>query len=105
MPRFRLHRLVDFEFWEAAAWYKERSPLAAENFADSFEAALAAIERSPTAHPPWQRPFRRLRLKRFPYLVLFHADRRSVSVLALAHERREPRRVLRDLTRRQKEFL
>ena len=104
MPRVRIHRLVDLEFWETLAWYAGLSPLAADNFAMCFDAALEKIRRRPTAHAPWRVPFRRIRLKRFPNLLIFHADQRAISVLALVHERREPGRTFTDLARRQKDF-
>ncbi len=104
MPRFRVHHLVDFEYREVRAWYARLSPLAAENFADCFDAALERVRRHPTSHPPWQAHFRRIRLARFPYLLLFHADRRVISVLALVHERREPTRTFTVLDLRKKTF-
>lgn len=105
MLRVRIHRLVDFEFREIRAWYAGLSPLAAENFADCFDEALARLRKHPTAHAPWRIIFRRVRLKRFPYLLLFHADRRTISILAVVHERRKPRQTFTDVARRQNEFL
>jgi hypothetical protein len=103
MPRFRIHRLMESEFDEAHSWYADLSPLAAENFQICFDEALARVRLHPTAHAPWRVLFRRAKLKRFPYLLLFHADRRMVSVLALVHERREPNRTLESLARRKQE--
>ena len=104
MPRIRIHRLVEFEYQEVRAWYAGLSPLAADNFALCFEAALDRVHRHPTAHAPWRASFRRIRLVRFPYLLIFYADRSAISILALVHERREPSRTFTDLARRQKEF-
>jgi plasmid stabilization system protein ParE len=104
MPRFRIHRLVEGEFDEAHGWYSALSPLAAENFVLCFDEALARVRLHPTAHAPWRVLFRRAKLERFPYLLLFHADRQMVSVLALVHERREPNRTLESMARRQREF-
>ena len=100
MPRFRVHQPVAYEFREVLAWYAGMSPLAAENFVWSFDVALKRVQRHPTAHAPWKPPFRRIRLVRFPYLLLFHADRRATSVLALVHERREPGPTFSNLARR-----
>ncbi len=104
MPRFRIHHLVDFEFGEVWAWYAGLSPLAAENFVVCFHAALERVQRHPTAHTPWRPPFRRIRLARFPYLLLYHTDRRTTSVLALVHERREPARAFTTVIKRRKVF-
>jgi len=104
MPVLRVHRLVAFEFLQVRAWYAGLSPLAAENFVRSFDAALARVQRHPTAHAPWLPPFRRIRLVRFPYLLIFHTDRRQTSVLALVHKRREPGKTFATLARRNQEF-
>jgi hypothetical protein len=100
MPRFRVHYLVAFELNEARAWYAGRSAIVAENFLAQFAAVLARIARDPTAHAPWRAIFRRVRLARFPYLVIFHTNRRWTSVLALVHQRREPGRIFGTLTGR-----
>jgi hypothetical protein len=104
MPRFRVHYRVADEFGAVLAWYAGLSPLAAENFVVCFQVALTKIERHPTAQAPWRPPFRRTRLTRFPYLLVFHADRRMTSVLALVHERREPQRTFEAIARRRAEF-
>jgi hypothetical protein len=46
---------------------------------------------------------RRIRLVRFPYLLLFPADRRTTSILALVHERREPEPTFADLAKRKRD--
>ena len=51
MPGFRVHHLVELEFAEARGWYAERSPVAGENFAVRFDAALDRIERIPRHTP------------------------------------------------------
>ncbi|MEO6992442.1 MAG: hypothetical protein ABI273_02325 [Lacunisphaera sp.] len=104
MPRLRLHQLVASEFEEGLAWYADLSPLAAENFTACFYLALAKMEKHPNAQASWRPPFRRIRLPRFPYLLIFHTDQRMTSVLALVHERREPRRTLATLIQRRKQF-
>ncbi len=104
MPRFRLHHLVVGEFEEVLAWYADLSPLAADNFILCFESGLKKVRLNPTAQAPWRPPFRRVRLARFPYLLIFHSDQRITSVLALVHERREPQRTFVTLVKRQVEF-
>ena len=104
MPRVRVHRLVATEFWEVLAWYASLSPLVADHFADCFDAAMDRVTQRPTTHAPWQSAFRRVRLKRFPYLLIFNVDHRAISILALVHEKREPKRMLADMRFRQAEF-
>lgn len=104
MPQFRIHYAVEFEFREVRAWYAGHSPWAAENFIHAFHAALEKVRLRPTAHAPWRRVFRRVRLVRFPYLVIFHADDQSTSVLALVHKRQEPEPKKAMLSQRLGEF-
>jgi len=104
MPRFRIHHQVADEFTATLAWYAGLSPLAADNFILCFENSLNKARLHPTAQAPWRPPFRRVRLARFPYLLLLHTDRQITSVLALVHERREPQRIFGTLAKRQAEF-
>ncbi len=104
MPRFRVHDRVVDEFGAVLAWYAGLSPLAADNFILCFEGGLNKVRHHPTAQSPWRPPFRRVRLVRFPYLLLFHTDQQITSVLALVHERREPLRTFATLARRQVDF-
>jgi toxin ParE1/3/4 len=104
VPRVRIHRLVAMEFEEVLAWYAGLSPVAADHFITGFDAALEKIQRHPATYAPWQRLFRRIRLRRFPYLLIYHAAPRVSSVLALVHERREPGPVLADIVCRQDEW-
>jgi toxin ParE1/3/4 len=104
MPRFRIHHLVESEFQTVQEWYAGQSPLAAENFIVSFHSALMKIRSHPTAHAPWRPPYRRIRLARYPYLILFHLSRSTTSVLALVHEKRNPKRTLASLSKRSDNF-
>ncbi len=100
MRQFQIHHVVEFEFREVCAWYAGHSPWAAENFVHAFHAALDKARLRPTAHTPWRRIFRRVRLVRYPYLVIFHTDARMTSVLALVHQRQEPDRTRAVMSRR-----
>lgn len=92
MPRLRIHYLVGPEIETARLWYEGLSPFAAERFVESFYSALVRVQRHPTAHAPWRPPYRRIRLVRFPYLIIYHTDRQQTSILLLAHQRFEPAR-------------
>lgn len=104
MPQFRIHHAVEFEFREVRAWYAELSPWAAENFIHALHAAMDKVRLRPTAHAPWRGVFRRVRLVRYPYLVIFHTDAKMTSVLALVHRRQEPARAQAVMSRRLGEF-
>ncbi|MES2696092.1 MAG: type II toxin-antitoxin system RelE/ParE family toxin [Verrucomicrobiota bacterium] len=101
MPQVRVHPLVESELAEVRSWYSERSTRAMENFNVRFNRTLGRIAERPTAHAPWRKTiFRRARIPHYPYLLLFHASSRITSVLALAHQRRDPGTVLTTIRRR-----
>lgn len=104
MPPFRIHQSVEFDFRVVRAWYAGHSPWAAENFVYAFHVALDKARLRPTPHAPWRQIFRRVRLVRYPYLLIFHADTKMTSVLALVHKRREPARTRAVMSRRLGEF-
>jgi hypothetical protein len=94
MPSLRLHERVAEEFITARAWYPERSPLAAENFTQRFEAAKTRVRLRPGSQTPSRAEFRRARLLQFPSLLIFHFALRQISVLALVHANRDANRIL-----------
>ncbi len=89
MLTLRIHHQVLPEFHTVRAWYDARSPLAAAQFSRRFDAAISRIAARPNAHPRWRALFRRARVVRFPYLLLFQISRSVISVLARVHQRRE----------------
>jgi len=74
----------------AAAWYRNRSPRAAEIFLSELEKAIEAVSAAPDRWPPFAQGCRRFPLLRFPYLVIYREKARSIEVLAVAHGRRRP---------------
>jgi len=104
MSRLRIHRLVAAEYAEVRVWYAAIGQLVEDNFVDAFRVALGKVERHPTAHALWRPPFRRVRLTRYPYLVVYYTHRQMTSILALVHERREPVRTYAMLAKRTGDF-
>ena len=76
---------------EAAAWYRERSIRAAEDFLLAVGAALARIEALPTAQAviDVDTGARRALLRKFPHRVLYLIDREQLVVFAIMHHRRD----------------
>lgn len=76
---------------EAAAWYRQRSVRAAEEFLRAITVALARIAANPTAYPIIDSPTgtRRTLLKRYPHRVLYLMDGESLVVFAVTHRRRD----------------
>jgi len=78
------------EFEEAALWYEDRRRgLAAEFKAEVDRAVMLAAE-TPQRFALIYRQARCVRVRRFPYSVLFVAESARIVVLAVFHVRRDP---------------
>ena len=75
---------------EAAAWYAERDPRVAARFTEELEAALNRISDAPHRWPVHLLGTQRVRLTRFPYLVVYREDETRILVVAVAHTKRKP---------------
>ena len=62
----------------AAAWYRAQSGQALEGFRRELRSALQRIARSPTVYQPYLRDTRWCRLRRYPYLIIFRENTRSM---------------------------
>lgn len=75
---------------EAAAWYAERDPRVAAAFVAELEEALERIAEAPGRWPAHLHGTQRVRLTRFPYLVVYRDEPQRVLVVAVAHTKRRP---------------
>ena len=72
----------------AANWYLNIDPDLALRFLGEIKTTLLRITRMPYAFPVRRPPFRRTRLKRYPYLIYYFVEINVVNVEAIFHERR-----------------
>lgn len=87
------HPAVQRDFNDAIAHYAaEGGQHLADRFETEFRTCLTAIKSGPTRFPPYQGStvFRRVRLKHFPYLIVYRDAPASIRVTLLKHERRHP---------------
>jgi plasmid stabilization system protein ParE len=89
--------LAEADIEEAHAWYAARSPRVAARFLDTLAVILAEVQRRPESFPSVYKSMRRALMPRFPFGIYFHAGAERVSVLAVVHSRRHPRRWSRRL--------
>lgn len=80
------------ELEEAHRWYAERSPAAAEGFADEVVWALGEIEDGPGRWPVEGHWTRRFPLRRYPFKQVYRwrPDDDAVELVAVAHGKRRP---------------
>ena len=88
--RVHLLAVASEELAESLAWYRQRSPRAAETFWLRFQEAKRSIVLFPDAAPSIQGRARRFILSGFPYDLIYSVRPDEVIVLALAHHSRRP---------------
>ena len=92
MPRVVLRSAAEAEVADAVGWYAERSRDIAARFLLALDEALALVADNPAAFPMVRPPLRRCLLSHFPYAVYYRVYSEYVSVVAVVHGRRHPRR-------------
>ena len=91
-PRLFIRQQARADLVEAFRWYEARSVGLGREFLRAAREALVAVERDPAQFPVAIDDIRKLRLRRFPYVVYYVVLPRHVSVIAVMHGRRHPRR-------------
>jgi len=91
--RLDYHPAVKADFNQAVDYYEAAGAHLADRFEAEFYRAIAAIKSAPRRFPFYLRSttFRRVRLKSFPFVVLFRERVGGVRVFVLKHEKRHPR--------------
>ena len=88
---FQFHPAAEAEHLEAVAYYESRQAGLGASYLAEFEAAMRQVCAAPGRYPVERQPdIRRIRLKRFPFMVLYREMGGVVQVLAVAHYRRRP---------------
>jgi plasmid stabilization system protein ParE len=88
------HPAVQRDFSEALDYYEAEGGVnLANRFEAEFRTCIAAVKAGPTCFPFYRRDerFRRIRLRSFPFLVVYRAGTKVIRVILLKHERRHPR--------------
>lgn len=91
-PRLFVRRAARADIAEAFRWYEARSTGLGHEFLRAVRVAFAAIERAPEQYLVAVDDIRKVGLRRFPYVVYYLVLRRRISVIAVMHGRRHPRR-------------
>ena len=79
------------ELLEAAQWYLlDGGPVIAEQFEWAVEHALRLLQFMPQLGRPTYPGVRTWALKQFPYTLVYRVTGELISVIAVAHQSREP---------------
>lgn len=81
---------AEAEIREAFLWYFERSAIAADAFRTEIIAAIDTLGTHPTRWPADEEGVRYYVLTHFPYTVHYLLESQTVTILAVAHQRRKP---------------
>jgi plasmid stabilization system protein ParE len=86
----RIHPDALAEMEATVEWYRARSHRAAADFLFALRFAMNQISTDPLRFPAYSPGTRRMVLRRFPYLIVFHWTESEINVIAVAHGRRKP---------------
>lgn len=86
----RFHSEALAELVDAMDWYGLRSNRAKESFLDEFELAASRLREAPLRWPTYLFGTRKVRLRRFPFALVYHVGVEVAHVLAVAHMHRRP---------------
>lgn len=92
MKEISFNRLAEHELAEAAEFYDQESPGLGRRFLDEVEASTLLLRRHPYAAAKVHGAIRRFVLPQFPYYLLYRVTaKEKIRVLAIAHQKRNPR--------------
>ena len=87
--RRRFNQGAGGEFLDAVRHYAEAGGPAAR-FVDAVEATVAKILEEPKRYRPLEAGIRTARVPDFPYSIIFMVEGRTVIILAVKQDRRDP---------------
>ncbi len=87
------------EYEKAVARYKERSETAAQNLAAEVNERIKEICLNPLRYRNTYKHFRKVSLKKFPYYIVYFADKDSHAVIisSLYHHKRNAKKKYRNI--------
>ena len=77
---------------EAFGWYERQSPGLGTEFLRCLDSCLSLVDRHPEIFREVHRQSRMAIVRRFPYLVIYRVTPDFISVIAVMHGSRHPRR-------------
>jgi plasmid stabilization system protein ParE len=91
MLRFTILPQAELDVSDAAAWYGSRRAGLGDEFLDELDSVLQRVIKSPLQFPKIKNDIRRALLRRFPYSVYFGVTGEVLELVAVLHQRRDPR--------------
>lgn len=82
--------IIDIQ--KAFEWYEHRTSGLGYEFIGEMEDGFERLSKNPQHYSAINRKYRKLRIKRFPYLIVFEIEESKVIINAVRHVSQEPRR-------------
>ena len=88
---YYFHPAAEVEHLESVAYFESKQPGLGVSYLSEFEGNMSAVIEAPYRFPIESEPdIRRIRMKKFPFSILFRELSGTIQVLAIAHNRRRP---------------
>ncbi len=85
------HPAAEAEHLETIAYYESKRPGLGAMYLAEFEQLIKIVCEAPHRYPIEKKPdIRRIRMRKFPFTVLYRDSSGSLQVLAISHHRRRP---------------
>jgi len=84
------HEAAIIEFDDAALYYGAIDSELGERFATATNVAVAQIKARPLQARRWDGEARKVRVRRFPYAVIYSMDEDTLNIVSVMHLHREP---------------
>jgi plasmid stabilization system protein ParE len=83
---------VELDVDEAYAWYERQRAGLGKDFLTRVDACVQAIRRTPQMHAAVYKHYRRGLVRQFPYAIFYEYANRAVTVYAVMHTARDPKK-------------
>ena len=90
MRAFKLHPEASLEALEAAAMIKADDPIQGEYFKEALGNAISKVRRDPLIYRRFDGEFRKAKVGKFTYSLVFRLRNDVVEILAVMHLHRRP---------------
>jgi plasmid stabilization system protein ParE len=78
------------DFADGLRWYRKRSDQAANHFIEETNNTIAKILKAPARNRQIRPDIRTIRIKRYPYSLIYLIHPDSIIIVAVAHSKRRP---------------
>jgi plasmid stabilization system protein ParE len=98
MPHsIKVHELAERDIMQSIIWYKDHSLQAASNFQKELKDVFKTIRRSPFSGKNRYKSNYEMRMKKFPFSIIYLIDDKEITISAVYHDKRDPNKKYRDI--------